>query len=103
MPVLSTEKVQAAVDMARKGRIIVLGEGALCNPSNADLFGGLTPTDERAAKKLCQGCPWAVQCLANALLEGAPFIQGGTNIRQRKDIYRQYRIKPLDKPRDGYI
>lgn len=55
MPVLSTEKVQAAVDMARKGRIIVLGEGALCNPSNADLFGGLTPTDERAAKKTVPG------------------------------------------------
>jgi WhiB family transcriptional regulator, redox-sensing transcriptional regulator len=72
--------------------------GAACADMPTELFfphGDATGKQVREAKKVCGGCPIAVQCLTWAIENNEHGIWGGTTVNQRKELRRSPKRRQL--------
>lgn len=68
-------------------------EDADCATTDPDAFFPEQYDSALAAKKICQGCPVAAQCLEYALEHGIEYgIWGGVSAGQRKSLLRKRRL-----------
>jgi len=63
---------------------------AVCRDSDPDGFFPVTPEGERAAIRVCQGCPVQQDCLGFAIEARIRFgVWGGMTEKQRRSFQRQ--------------
>lgn len=63
--------------------------GALCAQADPDLFFPPAGSDGQEAKQVCERCPVAQACLAEAMRVPAYGVWGGTTYTQRRELARR--------------
>jgi hypothetical protein len=81
---------------------------AECGPGDTELFFSKDPMEKRAALAICNDCPVARECLAEAMaqekgvdLHGRYGIRGGTTPVQRRELSRAMSQRPAKTRRNA--